>query len=88
MTVNSNEWLNKLQISFIIMFRLCFWPNNALTVSGNQITQCVLFCVCVSLVTLETIIFISEAMGSCEGGKATGFFARTPPNPTLMLSDI
>lgn len=49
MTVNSNEWLNELQISFIIMFRLCFWPNNALTVSGNQITQYVLFlCVCVS----------------------------------------
>lgn len=43
------------------------------------------FSVCVCLVTLETIICISEAMGSYEGGKATGVSSNTSPNPSLYV---
>lgn len=42
------------------------------------------FCVCVCLVTLETIICISEAVGSYEGGKTTGVSSKTPPNPYFI----
>lgn len=77
---------------FIIMFRQFFWPDNALTLSGNQARQCVLFIffffLSVCVVTLETIICISEAMGSYEGGKATGVSSKTSPNPYALRHSV